>query len=42
MINLLCNRSVNKARASVHSVTRELQYIQVMVMMVPIVSMVIM
>jgi GTP-binding protein EngB required for normal cell division len=28
LINLLCNRSVNKAAASVHSVTRELQYIQ--------------
>ena len=29
MINLLCNRNINAARASVHSVTRELQYIQV-------------
>ena len=28
LINLLCNRSVNKTAASVHSVTRELQYIQ--------------
>ena len=28
LINLLCNRTVNKAAASVHSVTRELQYIQ--------------
>ena len=29
LINLLCNRNINAARASVHSVTRELQYIQV-------------
>ena len=28
LINLLCNRNVNRAAASVHSVTRELQYIQ--------------
>eukprot|EP00090_Calanus_glacialis_P020934 TRINITY_DN32314_c0_g1_i1.p1 TRINITY_DN32314_c0_g1~~TRINITY_DN32314_c0_g1_i1.p1 ORF type:complete len:442 (+),score=124.57 TRINITY_DN32314_c0_g1_i1:107-1432(+) len=28
LINLLCNRSVNRTAASVHSVTRELQYIQ--------------
>jgi len=28
LINLLCNRNINAARASVHSVTRELQYIQ--------------
>ena len=28
LINLLCNRSVNKTAASCHSVTRELQYLQ--------------
>ena len=30
---MLCNRNINAARASVHSVTRELQYIQVNMVM---------